>query len=68
MFASIEARDASWAHEAHWRHVSAAKDRLLAVVRAELHATEADETPEARPMRRDSSTANPGGQQHDLET
>lgn len=35
MLAAVSARDPSWAHEAHWRHVSAAKDRLLAVVRAE---------------------------------
>lgn len=33
MLAAIAARDPSWAHEAHWRHVASAKDRLLAVVR-----------------------------------
>ncbi len=35
MVAAVEARDGTWAHEAHWRHVAAAKDRLLRVVRAE---------------------------------
>ncbi len=35
MVAAIAARDPTWAHDAHWRHVVAAKDRLLAVVRAE---------------------------------
>jgi DNA-binding GntR family transcriptional regulator len=35
MVSAIAARDAGWAHEAHWQHVSAAKDRLLKVVRAE---------------------------------
>jgi len=35
MVAAIAARDPTWAREAHWRHVDAAKDRLLAVVRAE---------------------------------
>ena len=34
MLAAIAARDPSWAHEAHWRHVASAKDRLLAVVRS----------------------------------
>ena len=33
MLAALAARDPSWAHEAHWRHVASAKDRLLAVVR-----------------------------------
>ena len=35
MVAAIAARDPTWAQEAHWRHVAAAKDRLLAVVRAQ---------------------------------
>lgn len=35
MVAAIAARDPTWAQDAHWRHVAAAKDRLLAVVRAE---------------------------------
>jgi DNA-binding GntR family transcriptional regulator len=35
MVAAIAARDAGWAQEAHWRHVSSAKDRLLKVVRSE---------------------------------
>jgi DNA-binding GntR family transcriptional regulator len=35
MVAAIAARDAAWAQEAHWRHVSSAKDRLLKVVRSE---------------------------------
>jgi DNA-binding GntR family transcriptional regulator len=35
MVAAIAARDPTWAHEAHWRHVASAKDRLLRVVRAE---------------------------------
>ncbi|MBC7800544.1 MAG: FCD domain-containing protein [Gemmatimonadaceae bacterium] len=35
MLSAIAARDPSWSHEAHWRHVAAAKDRLLAVVRYE---------------------------------
>lgn len=38
MLTAIAARDPSWAHEAHWRHVAAAKDRLLAVVRGEAAA------------------------------
>ena len=39
MLAAVAARDPSWAHEAHWRHVAAAKDRLLAVVRGEAART-----------------------------
>jgi DNA-binding GntR family transcriptional regulator len=39
MVDAIAARDPTWAHEAHWRHVSSAKDRLLAVVRAEARST-----------------------------
>jgi DNA-binding GntR family transcriptional regulator len=35
MVSAIAARDPTWAQETHWRHVAAAKDRLLAVVRAE---------------------------------
>ncbi len=35
MVAAIAARDPTWAQETHWRHVASAKDRLLAVVRAE---------------------------------
>ena len=35
MVAAIAARDPTWAQEAHWRHVAAAQDRLLAVVRAQ---------------------------------
>jgi DNA-binding GntR family transcriptional regulator len=35
MVSAIAARDAGWAQEAHWRHVSSAKDRLLKVVRGE---------------------------------
>jgi DNA-binding GntR family transcriptional regulator len=35
MVEAIRARDAQWAHDAHWRHVVNAKNRLLAVVRAE---------------------------------
>lgn len=35
MVSAIAARDATWAHEAHWRHVTSAKDRLLRVVRME---------------------------------
>jgi DNA-binding GntR family transcriptional regulator len=35
MVRAIAARDPTWAQEAHWRHVASAKDRLLAVVRAE---------------------------------
>jgi DNA-binding GntR family transcriptional regulator len=42
MVSAIAARDPAWAQEAHWRHVSCAKDRLLKVVRSEaeqaLHA------------------------------
>ncbi|MGL4243212.1 MAG: FCD domain-containing protein [Beijerinckiaceae bacterium] len=40
MVSAIAARDPTWAHEAHWRHVAAAKDRLLRVVRAEQAAAE----------------------------
>lgn len=39
MVSAIAARDGTWAHEAHWRHVSSAKDRLLKVVRAEMQNT-----------------------------
>jgi DNA-binding GntR family transcriptional regulator len=35
MVTAIAARDPAWAMEAHWRHVAAAKDRLLKVVRNE---------------------------------
>jgi DNA-binding GntR family transcriptional regulator len=35
MLSAIIARDPGWAHEAHWRHVASAKDRLLKVVRME---------------------------------
>jgi DNA-binding FadR family transcriptional regulator len=35
MVEAIRAHDSQWAHEAHWLHVSNAKNRLLAVVRAE---------------------------------
>lgn len=38
MLAAIAARDPNWAHEAHWRHIATAKDRLLAVVRGEAAA------------------------------
>jgi DNA-binding GntR family transcriptional regulator len=38
MVESVRARDPEWAHEAHWRHVANAKNRLLAVVRAEARA------------------------------
>jgi DNA-binding GntR family transcriptional regulator len=38
MVSAIAARDPTWAHEAHWRHVASAKDRLLRVVRAEQTA------------------------------
>jgi len=40
MVAAIAARDPTWAQEAHWRHVAAAKDRLLAVVRHETRMKE----------------------------
>jgi DNA-binding GntR family transcriptional regulator len=43
MVAAIAARDASWAQEAHWRHVAKAKDRLLAVVRAEAETETPDQ-------------------------
>jgi DNA-binding GntR family transcriptional regulator len=39
MVAAIAARDPTWALDAHWRHVAAAKDRLLSVVRAEAAQT-----------------------------
>jgi DNA-binding GntR family transcriptional regulator len=42
MVAAIAARDAGWAQEAHWRHVSAAKDRLLKVVRSEAETVSND--------------------------
>lgn len=68
MFASIEARDASWAHEAHWRHVAAAKDRLLAVLRAEAQdADRADDAPESS-QKRDFTRRNTGGEHDGLET
>ncbi|MFM9976311.1 MAG: FCD domain-containing protein [Beijerinckiaceae bacterium] len=35
MVSAIAARDPGWAQETHWQHVSAAKDRLLKVVRSE---------------------------------
>jgi DNA-binding GntR family transcriptional regulator len=35
MLSAIAARDPAWAHEAHWRHVSSARDRLLSVVEAD---------------------------------
>ncbi|MHB2169057.1 FCD domain-containing protein [Alsobacter sp. R-9] len=38
MVESIRARDGAWAHEAHMRHVSNAKNRLLAVLREEAYA------------------------------
>lgn len=38
MVEAVRARDADWAHEAHWRHVANAKNRLLAVVRAEARS------------------------------
>lgn len=38
MVESVRARDPSWAHEAHMRHVSNAKNRLLAVLRSEAYA------------------------------
>lgn len=40
MVEAVRARDAQWAHDAHWRHVINAKNRLLAVVRAEEAALE----------------------------
>jgi DNA-binding GntR family transcriptional regulator len=43
MVAAIAARDAGWAQEAHWRHVSSAKDRLLKVVRSEHASALAEE-------------------------
>lgn len=68
MFSAIEARDASWAHEAHWRHVAAAKDRLLAVVRAELQMAGGEEASENRPERRAFKHTQPGGATHGIET
>jgi DNA-binding GntR family transcriptional regulator len=44
MVAAIAARDGSWAQEAHWRHVSSAKDRLLKVVRSEAMSALADQS------------------------
>lgn len=35
MVEAIRVHDSQWAHEAHWLHVSNAKNRLLAAVRAE---------------------------------
>jgi DNA-binding GntR family transcriptional regulator len=32
MLSAIAARDPAWAHEAHWQHVTSARDRLLSVV------------------------------------
>jgi DNA-binding GntR family transcriptional regulator len=43
MVAAIVARDPGWAHEAHWRHVASAKDRLLKVVRTEAEVDNADQ-------------------------
>ncbi len=45
MVAAIAARDPTWALETHWRHVASAKDRLLAVVRAEARETETNSRP-----------------------
>jgi DNA-binding GntR family transcriptional regulator len=39
MVSAVAARDPGWAQEAHWQHVSAAKDRLLKVVRSEAEQT-----------------------------
>jgi DNA-binding GntR family transcriptional regulator len=58
MVAAIAARDAGWAHEAHWRHVSAAKDRLLKVVRTEA----------AMASRAEDLATQEGGKRHDHET
>lgn len=41
MVDAIRARDPDWAHEAHWRHVTNARNRLLAVVREQQRAAEA---------------------------
>jgi DNA-binding GntR family transcriptional regulator len=41
MVDAIRARDPDWAHEAHWRHVTNARNRLLAVVREQQRAGEA---------------------------
>lgn len=41
MVEAIRARDPDWAHEAHWRHVINARNRLLAVVREQQNATSA---------------------------
>jgi DNA-binding GntR family transcriptional regulator len=38
MVEAIRARDPDWAHEAHWRHVINARNRLLAVVREQQNA------------------------------
>jgi DNA-binding GntR family transcriptional regulator len=46
MVSAIAARDPVWAMEAHSRHVSAAKDRLLKVVRAEAGNTEEEKIPD----------------------
>jgi DNA-binding GntR family transcriptional regulator len=43
MVAAVAARDVGWAQEAHWRHVSSAKDRLLRVVRSEAALALAEE-------------------------
>lgn len=55
MLAAVAARDPSWAHEAHWRHVAAAKDRLLAVVRGTAGAPDT----EAQGRRRRRTIAAP---------
>jgi DNA-binding GntR family transcriptional regulator len=41
MVDAIRARDPDWAHEAHWRHVTNARNRLLAVVREQQRTAEA---------------------------
>jgi DNA-binding GntR family transcriptional regulator len=56
MVSAIAARDAGWAQEAHWQHVSAAKDRLLKVVRIEAEKAESvrllqDEEENIQPIR-----------------
>lgn len=40
MVEAIRAHDGQWAHEAHWRHVMNAKNRLLEVLRAESRAND----------------------------
>jgi DNA-binding GntR family transcriptional regulator len=45
MVAAIAARDAAWAQEAHWRHVSSSKDRLMKVIRSETSRSVAFESP-----------------------